>query len=412
VNNADQPCHDANELLDDLAALDRFGRDDSGGFTRLAWSNELLDSVQRVARRMREAGMATEIDAAGNLIGRWEEGEGRAVVIGSHLDTVTSGGRFDGALGVLTGVEDVRRLRAQGFRPSRPIWVVAFMDEEGERFNSVMLGSRAFVGEPVPVDEADRTDARHVSMGEAMRSWDREFSEISAAKRIEDVHCYVELHVELGPVLEAAGVDIGVVTEIVGLIGLSVTLHGVTNHAGTTPMAGRRDALVGAAKAIAAMRDQALESSTQMATVGSISTVPGGANAIPGACTFSIDLRASTDEGLHAARRSVDAILADVCEGEGLHATVTETYLLAPVPLDQEIAEVTSRVAEQEDLSHMRMASGAGHDAMLLAPHVPAGMIFVPSVAGVGHAPEEFTTDDDVARGAVALTSVIRELAR
>ena len=412
MNSPDRPRHEASELLEDLAALDRFGRDGSGGFTRLAWSKELLDSVQWAAGRMREAGMATEIDHAGNLIGRWEEGDGRAVVIGSHLDTVTSGGRFDGALGVLTAVDVVRRLRAEGFRPSRPIWVVAFMDEEGERFNSVMLGSRAFVGEPVPVDEADRTDARHVSMGEAMRSWDREFSEISAAKRIEDVHCYVELHVELGPVLEAAGVDIGVVTEIVGLIGLSVTLHGVTNHAGTTPMAGRRDALVGAAKAIAAMRDQALESSTHMATVGSISTVPGGANAIPGACTLSIDLRASTDEGLHAARRSVDAILADVCEGEGVHATVTQTYLLAPVPLDQEIVEVTSRVAEQEDLSHMRMASGAGHDAMLLAPHVPAGMIFVPSVAGVGHAPEEFTTDDDVARGAVALTSVIRELAR
>jgi len=412
VNNPTRPPHASSELLEDLAKLDRFGRDERGGFTRLAWSRELLGAVEWVEERMQEEGLATEIDAAGNLIGRWEVGEGPAVVIGSHLDTVTSGGRFDGALGVLTGLEVVRRLRADGFRPSRPIWVVAFMDEEGERFNSVMLGSRAFVGESIPPDEADRLDAQQVSMGEAMLTWGRNFSNVSAAKRIDDVYCYVELHVELGPVLEAEGVDIGVVTGIVGLIGLSVTLRGVTNHAGTTPMAGRRDALVGAAKAITALRDDALASTTHMATVGSISTAPGGANAIPGACTFSIDLRASTDEGLQAARRSVDAVLADVCEAERLEATVTETYSLAPVPLDDEVAEVISRASEQEGLSHVRMPSGAGHDAMLLVPHVPSGMLFVPSVAGVGHAPEEFTADDDVARGAAVLTSTVRELAR
>ncbi len=407
-----RPRHMPSALLEDLAKLDCSGRDERGGFTRLAWSRELLGAVQWVAGRMQEAGLATEIDAAGNLIGRWEVGEGPAVVIGSHLDTVTSGGRFDGALGVLTGLDVVRRLRAEGFRPSRPIWVVAFMDEEGERFNSVMLGSRAFVGESIPPDEADRVDAQQVSMGEAMLTWGRDFSEVLAAKHIDDVHCYVELHVELGPVLEAEGVDIGVVTGIVGLIGLSVTLHGITNHAGTTPMAGRRDALVGAAKAITALRDDALASTSHMATVGSITTAPGGANAIPGTCTFSIDLRASTNEGLQAARRSVDAILAEVCEAEGLEARVTQTYSLAPVPLNDEIGEVMSQAAEQEGLSRMRMPSGAGHDAMVLASHVPAGMLFVPSVAGVGHAPEEFTADDDVARGAAALTSTIRELAR
>ncbi len=411
MTDADRRRSDTRELLEDLATLDWFGRDASGGFTRLAWSKELLDSVQWAAGRMRDAGLSTEIDAAGNLIGRWEEGEGQAVVIGSHLDTVTSGGRFDGALGVLTGLEVVRRLRAEGLRPCRPIWVVAFMDEEGERFNSVMLGSRAFVGEAVPADEADRTDAQQVSMGDAMRTWGREFSQISAAKRIDEVHCYVELHVELGPVLEADGLDIGVVSDIVGLIGLSVTLRGVTNHAGTSPMAGRRDALVGAARAITALRDNALASTTHMATVGSISAAPGGANAIPGACTFSIDLRATNDSGLQTARSSVNAILAEVCESEGLTSTVTETYFLNPVPLDSQIADIISRAAEQEGLTHKSMPSGAGHDAMLLAPHVSTGMLFVPSVAGVGHAPEEFTADDDVARGAATLTSTIRALA-
>lgn len=398
--------------MQDLSALDRFGRDEAGGFTRLAWSGELLDTLEWTAQRMRDAGLVAEIDAAGNLIGRWEMGEGKAVVIGSHLDTVTAGGRFDGALGVLTGIDVVRRLRAEGFTPSRPIWVVAFMDEEGERFNSVMLGSRAFVGEVIPADEAERRDALDVGMGEAMRTWDRDFSAIPAARRIDEVRCYVELHVELGPVLEAEGVDIGVVTEIVGLVGLSVTLAGATNHAGTTPMVGRRDALVGAAKAITALRDAALDSGRHMATVGSIRTVPGGANAIPGECTLSVDLRAPGAGGLQAARASVRAVLAKVCDEEQLTAALTETYDLPPVPLDPQIADLMERAVEREGLRHRRMPSGAGHDAMLLAPYVPAGMLFVPSVAGVGHAPEEFTSDADVARGAAALTATIRELAR
>lgn len=398
-------------LHDDLAALDRFGRGEDGGFTRLAWSPELRAAIEWAGERMREAGLTTEIDPAGNLLGRWEVGEGKAVVLGSHLDTVTSGGRFDGALGVLTGLEAVLRLRDEGFQPAHPVWLVAFMDEEGERFSSAMLGSRAFVGDPIADEEAERMDVDGLSLGEAMRAWKRDFRRLGEARCIDDVHCYLELHCELGPVLEAHGIEIGVVTEIVGLVGLSVALEGTANHAGTTPMRGRRDALVGAASAITALRDRALESGRYMATVGTISTTPGGANAIPGSCTFSVDLRAGDEHGLAAAKASVNAVLAEVCEDENLTFTLTETYSLAPVPLDREMRALLSEAAEQAGVSHLPISSGAGHDAMLLAPHVPAGMVFVPSVGGVGHAPAELTLDADVENGAVVLTRALRRLA-
>jgi len=411
VPSSTRPSRHPEELLEDLSALDRFGLDKAGGFTRLAWSEELRGAVEWAQGRMHETGLATEIDNAGNLIGRWEAGSGTALVIGSHLDTVRSGGRFDGALGVLAGIDVIRRLRARGFQPSRPIWVAAFMDEEGERFQSVMLGSRAFVGDLIPGEEGERSDSGGMTMARPMRDWDRQFPELAAARRVQDVHCYLELHAELGPVLDATGIDIGVVTEIVGLLGLAVTLEGLTNHAGTTPMVGRRDALVGAAKIISALREQAL-SLGHSATVGSIAVAPGGANAVPGRCTFSIDLRAPNEAGLRAARKAVDATLAQVCEIERLQVNVEETYYLPPVPLDNELAATISSAAEQEGLSHMLMSSGAVHDAGTLAPHVPAAMILLPSVGGVGHSPAERTTDGDVARGTAVLTRVVDELTR
>jgi len=402
----------SNQLQSDLAALDRFGQDANGGFTRLAWSPELRAVVDWTAERMRAAGLEPEIDAAGNLIGRWQAGTGKALLVGSHLDTVTSGGRFDGALGVLTALESVRRLREQGFQPARPVWVVAFMDEEGERWNSVMIGSRAFVGDEIPPEEAGRRDDDGVALEEAMRSWGRQFADLSNARAVDRVHAYLELHCELGPVLETEGIDIGAVTEIVGLVGLRVTLGGVTNHAGTTPMPGRRDALVGAASVIRGLRDRALRSGEFTATVGAIGSRPGGIAAIPGECTFSVDLRAPEPAGLLTAREQLDDLLSAVCAAEGLSASVAEVYVLDPTPLDPDIVSTISAASQDAGLSFRRMSSGAGHDAMLLARHVPAAMIFVPSVGGIGHAPEELTEERDVENGAKVLTETVRRLAQ
>jgi hydantoinase/carbamoylase family amidase len=402
----------SSRLLAELDELDRFGRGAGGGFTRLAWSLDLRAAVDWAEQLMRDAGLGTTVDAAGNLIGRWEAGTGKAVLVGSHLDTVTAGGRFDGALGVLSALEAVRRLREQGIEPARPIWVVAFMDEEGERFGSVMLGSRAFVGDEIPPEEAERRDDDGVTLAQAMRGWGREFGELAGARAVDQVHAYLELHCELGPVLEAEGVDIGAVTEIVGLIGLSVTLSGTTNHAGTTPMQGRRDAVVGAASVISALRDRALQSGEFTATVGGIGARPGGVAAIAGECTFLVDLRAPHAAGLSAARKLLDELLSAACSTEGLSSSITEMYALEPTPMDPAIVSTTCAAAELAGLSVKRMSSGAGHDAMLLGPHVPAGMIFVPSVAGVGHAPEELTKERDIENGAAVLTEVVRRLSQ
>ena len=271
--------------------------------------------------RMRAAGLAVERDEAGNLIGRWLSGRGRAIVAGSHLDTVPSGGRFDGALGVLAAIDAVRALRDAGHRPTRPIWVAAFMDEEGVRFGTSMLGSRAFAGEPLDRPEA-RRDGHGISLGEAMLALGREPAEISAARRIGGVSAYLELHIEQGPTLERAGAEVGIVTAIAGMLGLEVTFTGSPRHAGTTPMELRRDALVGAARLIGEVRQAARDAGDFVATVGVVRAWPGASNVVPGAATLTIDLRGGDDAVLSRAETAMRSLVREVAAGEELEAEV------------------------------------------------------------------------------------------
>ena len=229
---------------------------------------------------MRSLGLEVEVDAAGNLIGRWEVGRGAPIVVGSHLDTVPSGGRLDGALGVVGGVHAVTQLQRQGFAPARPLWVVAFMDEEGTRFGAALFGSRAFAGEDV-TPLASRVDAAGITLAEAMRERGFDITRTGEAARIRDVHAYLELHIEQGPVLEAEGKQIGIVTSIVGQRRYRIRLQGQANHAGTTPMALRRDAFAGAARIALELRDFARARRDVTVTVGTVSITPGGVTSSP-----------------------------------------------------------------------------------------------------------------------------------
>ena len=216
--------------------------------TRYAWSEALADVSAWLCERLAEIGLEATIDPAGNVLGKWEAGSGKAVVVGSHLDTVPRGGRYDGALGVLAGLDAIRRLKARGVEPSRPVWLASFMDEEGSRFRTGMLGSRAFVGDAF--DGLDvRLDEDGVSLREAMAARGFDFDRLGAAAAVEEVGAYLELHIEQGPCLDQSGVDVGVVTSIVGILTFKARLAGEANHAGTTPMETRRDALAGAARA-------------------------------------------------------------------------------------------------------------------------------------------------------------------
>lgn len=387
----------------DLQEAARIGAE-GGGVSRFAWTSELAEANAWFVARLEDLGLETEIDAAGNVLGRWDEGDGTAVLIGSHLDTVPRGGRYDGALGVLAALDVVRSLKRAGTTLERPLWVVSFNDEEGGRFQTGMLGSRAFVG------DLDLEDWRARGVADAMTGAGFDFERLPEARGIDRVGAYLELHIEQGPVLEQEGVDIGIVTAIAGLLGFRVRLTGEANHAGTTPMASRRDALAGASRVVLALRDEARDRGEMTANVGILSVAPGGFNVIPGTAEFTIDVRAGDAETFARAERFVRGTLERVAHEEQLELEVAETHRKQPTPLDPELQDVLAAAAEAEGATVRRMPSGAGHDAMVLAKHLPAAMLFVPSRAGVSHSPDEYTTPEHCALGARVLAGAVARL--
>ena len=301
---------------------------------------------------------------------------------------------------MLAGLQAIRHLREWGIVPRRPLWLAAWMDEEGQRFGTAMLGSRAFVGEDVS-GLGGRRDASGRSLAEVMGTWDRDYGRVGAARAIDGVGAYLEMHVEQGPVLERAGIDTGIVTGIVALVVSRVRYLGQVNHAGATPMELRRDALAGAARAVLALRDQARRTPGMTANVGIIAAEPGATNSVPGACEFTIDVRSPDDAGLAAVEAEVGRTLRAIAEEEGLGLEVTELYRLRAAPMDERLRAVLESAADAEGATRMLMPSGAGHDAQVLARHVPSAMLFVPSRGGVSHSPEEHTSDG-TARSALA----------
>ncbi|HEU4449192.1 MAG TPA: Zn-dependent hydrolase [Gaiellaceae bacterium] len=391
-------------LAADLEAAALIGADPRGGVSRFAWTPELARANAWLGERLAELGLEVELDPAGNVLGRWAAGEGRAVLVGSHLDTVPNGGRYDGALGVLAALDVVRRLRAEGLEPRRPLWVVSFNDEEGARFQTGMLGSRAFCG------ECDLEDWARRGVPEAMAEAGQDFARLAGARGVDGAGAYLELHIEQGPVLERSGVDLGVVTAVTGILGFRARFLGEANHAGTTPMELRRDALAGAARAVLALRDAARGSADTTANVGVIAAEPGGFNVVPGAAEFTIDVRSATAEGFGRLEPLVRETLAAIAADEGLELELRETHRKAPVALDAGLVDVLEEAARAEGATTLRMPSGAGHDAMVLAHHVPAAMLFVPSRGGMSHSPDEFTAPEQCELGARVLARAVRAL--
>jgi hydantoinase/carbamoylase family amidase len=398
------------QLIRDLQTLSRFGADgDDGGISRLAWSPPLLEASRWLVQQARALGLDADLDAAGNVVAVWAA-DGDALVIGSHLDTVPNGGRFDGALGVIAGLAALRQLRQSGFQPKRPIWLVSFMDEEGARFGTPMFGSRAFVGEDLQ-HLGTRTDSDGTRLVDAMSAAGFSLEGVGPARAIDRVHGYLELHIEQGPVLEAQRTDVGVVTHIAGSADLQVVVTGEAGHAGTTPMGGRRDALVGAARMIALIRQVAADDGDVRATVGTIAVSPGASNVIPARTVFTVDVRATEEAAIERFSARLSALIADIAREEGLEASLDETARLAPLALAGDLQGALAAAAREAGASFTSMPSGAAHDAMVLGRHVPAGMLFVPSRAGISHSPAEYTSADDAVRGAEVLTRAIALLA-
>lgn len=393
-------------LLASLAALAEIGKTPEGGAERLAFSPEDGRGRDLVRSWMEEAGLEIRVDGIGNVIGR-RAGESPVldpVLLGSHIDTVGNGGRYDGNLGVLAALEVVRTLDDAGVRTKRPLEIGFFSNEEGSRYHPDMMGSLVYVG-GLPAEEARSLrrrgdDGEEFALGEELAAIGYR-GEAPAPGPVPAA--YLELHIEQGPILEAEGIELGAVTGVQGILWEEITVRGAANHAGTTPMSFRRDAGVVAAEAILAARRLTGGIPGQVATVGRASFRPGLTNVVPGEAAFTIDLRNPSPEHLDRAEREFFSALEAAAERERVEFERRELARFGPAVFDERIVSLVEDAAAALGKSCRRLPSGAGHDAQMMSRICPAGMIFTPSVKGISHSPYEFTEDASVVVGANAL---------
>ncbi|MEW6524521.1 MAG: Zn-dependent hydrolase [Bacillota bacterium] len=396
----------------DLESLAGIGRWADGGLYRLVYTPAELEARAWLKERMSRAGLEVRVDPAGNIIGRLGTGTGPALVIGSHLDTVPGGGAFDGALGLVAGLEVARAVQESS--PLRhPLEVIAFSDEEQARFLPGLGGARAMALGVDPARFEGLRDAQGVSLEEAMAQAGLDLGLAGNARRDPaTILAYLELHVEQGPRLDEAGIPIGVVEGIVGITRYGVTITGESNHAGTTPMDRRRDALVAACELVLEFtRAVKAEDGHLVGNVGRLKVRPGAPNIVPGQVDLVLEIRCLEEERLHRVLGAARA-LADTWAGRGLGYSWNEARYGSPCPMDEHVQDAITRACASLGIPYLRLLSWAGHDAQFIGRVAPAGMIFVPSRGGISHSPEEYTSWEDVARGVRVLYTAALELDR
>jgi beta-ureidopropionase / N-carbamoyl-L-amino-acid hydrolase len=393
--------------LNELAAI---GRTEDGSCCRLALTDEDKAGRDLVVGWMRELGLEVRVDPVGNIFGlRLGIEDAAPVMTGSHIDTVRTGGRYDGCLGVLGGLEVVQTLNDAGVTTRRPLVVGAFTDEEGARFHPDMAGSLAYVG-GIPLKELYAT--RGID-GKLFRD---ELVRIGylgdAPVPLYRPHAYVELHIEQGPVLDIEGITIGAVENLQGISWTEVLVAGQSNHAGTTPMRMRHDAGYCAAAIGTFVRQLTREiGGSQVGTVGSITLHPNLTNVIAARARVTVDLRNTDDTALTDAEKRLAEFLQELARKEGVKIDTHSLARFAPVLFDKNIAALIARTSQRLGHSCRPMTSGAGHDAQMIARIAPAAMIFVPSIKGISHNPAEDTRPEHLAAGADVLLHTLLELA-
>src|SRR5438270_4759795 len=400
---------DANRMEKRVNELSKFGANPEGGVSRVAFSEADVEGRNYIKALMEKAGLKVRVDAAGNIIGHREGRHPKRPVIlfGSHIDSVPHGGNYDGDLGVLSGLECIEILNQQNFLTAHPLELIVFSDEEGG-----LTGSHAVAGE-LSRQALQIKSHSGKTIGEGIRFIGGDPDNLESAKRNpSEILAYLELHIEQGRILEAEKISIGVVEGIVGINVWDVTVLGYANHAGTTPMNQRKDALLGAARLVESVNQIAKSiPGRQVATVGRIQAEPGAPNVIPGKVVMSLEIRdlerSKIDLVFEKVKKSAEKIAADT--GTTISFAALDITAV-PAPTDQRLRKVIQEAATGLGLTTKLMPSGAGHDAQDLARIVPIGMIFVPSVGGISHSPNEFTTTPDMANGASVLMQAILKL--
>ncbi|CAB4566729.1 unannotated protein [freshwater metagenome] len=394
--------------MDRLFALAEIGAIDGGGCSRLALTDDDKAGRDLVVEWMQELGLAVSIDTVGNVVGIWNVGHGAPVMTGSHIDTVRTGGKYDGNYGVLAGLEVIQTCQENNVIPSRPLAVGFFTNEEGSRYAPDMFGSLTYVG-GLSVEEALDTVGIDGS---------RVGDELTRIGYLGNAPCpgpspaaFVELHIEQGPILEHQDHTIGVVTGVQGISWQEVTISGQSNHAGTTPMSMRHDPSYVAAAITVFLRELTQRySGHQVCTVGKVDLHPNLINVIPARAVLTLDVRNTDETVLQMAENEIKDFLDALAIREGVTITTRILARFEPVVFDDMVVDTVEQISASHNYPHMRLPSGAGHDAQMFARICPSGMIFVPSINGISHNPAEDTSSTDLEAGANVLLHTMLKL--
>ena len=390
----------------DLASI---GAIDGGGCARLALTDEDAAGRDLVVAWMHDLGLIVTTDVIGNVIGTWQVGKGLPVMTGSHIDTVRTGGKYDGNLGVLAGLEVIQTLQENGIEPERPISVGIFTNEEGSRFAPDMLGSLVYVGGLAVEEALDIIGIDGARVGDELERIG--YNGATPCPGFAP-HSFVELHIEQGPVLERTNMTIGAVNSVQGISWQEITVLGQSNHAGTTPMNMRKDPSYVAAALTVFLRDLASRyGGHQVCTVGKIDLFPNLVNVIPAKAVLTVDIRNTNEQTLRHAETELANFLADIAHSEGVAISTRYLARFEPVEFHPQVVELISTIAKTHTQAVVHMPSGAGHDAQMFARVCPSAMIFVPSVEGISHNPSEFTSQEDITLGSNILLQVLLQLA-
>lgn len=402
---------DIEKVISHLEEIYKCGEQADGTFSRVAYSKEDVKGRELFREYFHTLGIPTRVDEAGNIIARMEGKDSSLPVImmGSHLDTVPDGGKYDGAVGCVGGLAVCETFVESGYQPDHPIEVIVFTDEEGFRFGSGLLGSSAICGVDPEAKESD-IDMYGMERKEVMKSYGIRVQDImKAAKSKESVHCFIELHVEQGALLDRNDTSIGVVSSISGVSRYEVEITGEANHAGSTAMCDRKDALVAASSFIAKLPEIVKENGQEftVATVGTIKVTPNSVNVVPGTCQFHLEIRDQEQKIMDIIEQKAEEYLRKICEAGGYILSFTKISDHEPEPMTDWVKGAIEDSVKELGYDYAVIPSGAFHDSLIMAPTFPTGMIFVPSVNGISHSRYEFTEKEDIRKGCEVLLNTI-----
>ena len=401
------------DIVNMLEMLGSHGKDPAGGITRFLYSEEWVEAQKYLEREMENEGLDVSFDAIGNLFGTLKGSKfpEETVLSGSHVDTVRNGGYYDGQYGIVAAFIAIKYLKEKYGQPLRNLEMVSMAEEEGSRFPYGLWGSKNIVGIAKKADVEKMEDSDGVPFVNAMTRAGFAFRDEETGMR-DDLKAFVELHVEQGNVLESEKKSVGVVHSIVGQRRFNIELTGQANHAGTTPMGYRKDAVYAASQMIYEIISAArVHGDPLVATVGEIDVTPNVVNVVPGKALFSLDIRHTDKDALVSFTGELNEILSKTAKAHGVTLDVNMWMDEDPVPMDQEIVDIMEGYCKGNGLNYKLMHSGAGHDSQIFAPQIPTAMLFVPSRDGISHNPAEFTEPADLAEGVKALIGTLYELA-